>query len=376
MSRPARLLLVAASAAAVLALTPAHAATPAEECLADLAVLPDFLRDNDAGARDHLARKGPAHFDAAYAEARRLAAGVESVAACQPVLSRYVRAYRDTHIEVGGSLEEMRRMFTSPEPSSDAARPVADVRAPTLRLLSKQTALLVIPSFFDRHQSTLRALLEKNSRALASRPNLIVDVRDNNGGSDGTYEALIPWLAAPTTLMVGVEFLATPENLLSTEQVCDWLSAEPAACRTQMAPVAAAMRAGQPGEWVRLPGHGPSVARRLERTHDMPRRVAILIDRNCGSSCEQFLLDMRQSYKVKLFGRPTHGGLDCSNLRPHLLPSGQRSLFYATSRSMRLPALPVDVAGVQPDVLLPKPVDAAGAVAEIDRVRQLLEAMR
>lgn len=108
----------------------------------------------------------------------------------------------------------------------------------------------------------------------------------------------------------------------------------------------------------------------------MPRRVAILIDRDCGSSCEQFLLDMRQSYKVKLFGRPTHGALDYSNLRPHLLPSGRRTLFYATSRSMRLPALPVDVAGVQPDVLLPKPADATEAAAEIQRVRKLLEGMR
>lgn len=227
MRRLARVAL-AAGAAALLALPAARAATPAEACLADLAVLPEFLRENDAGARDHLARKGQAHFDAAYAEASRQAATAESDAACGPVLWRYVRAYRNSHIDIGGTLEEMRRMFTTPEPSDDTTRPAADTRAPTLRLLSKQTALLVIPSFFDRHASTLQALLRKNRQALSSRANLIVDVRNNNGGSDSTYAALRPWLAAPTAWQVGVEFLSTPDNVRSTEQVCDWLSADPA----------------------------------------------------------------------------------------------------------------------------------------------------
>ena len=104
-----------------------------------------------------------------------------------------------------------------------------------------------------------------------------------------------------------------------------------------------------------------------------PRRIGILIDRPCGSSCEQFLLEARQSFKVKLYGRPTAGALDYSNLRPHTLPSGQRVLWYATSRSLRLPTFPIDAGGVQPDEYLPPPADGAAYDAEVDTVRARLE---
>ena len=82
---------------------------------------------------------------------------------------------------------------------------------------------------------------------------------------------------------------------------------------------------------------------------------------------------MQQSWNVKLFGRRTAGALDYSNLRPHKLPSGKRLVLYATSRSTRLPHLPVDAVGVLPDVFLPLPAGAAEREREIDRVRTLLE---
>ena len=104
-----------------------------------------------------------------------------------------------------------------------------------------------------------------------------------------------------------------------------------------------------------------------------PTRVAVLVGHQCGSSCEEFLLAVRQSFQVKLLGRPSHGSLDYSNLRPHRLPSGERLLLYATSRSNRLPDLPIDVAGVQPDIYLPEPADEVARTREVLRVQRWLE---
>jgi hypothetical protein len=83
---------------------------------------------------------------------------------------------------------------------------------------------------------------------------------------------------------------------------------------------------------------------------------------------------VRQSANVKLFGRRTAGVLDYSNVRPQALPSGGRLLWYATSRSLRLPYLPVDAAGISPDIYLPPAAPGADPAAEIERVRAWLEA--
>ena len=97
-----------------------------------------------------------------------------------------------------------------------------------------------------------------------------------------------------------------------------------------------------------------------------PLRVAILIDGGCGSSCEEFALEARQSFSVKLIGQRTFGSLDYSNVCPHDLPSGRRRLLYATTRSTRIPSLMVDAAGVPPDIYLP--LEAGSNAAGDDEV--------
>jgi C-terminal processing protease CtpA/Prc len=101
--------------------------------------------------------------------------------------------------------------------------------------------------------------------------------------------------------------------------------------------------------------------------------VAILIDGGCGSSCEEFVLEARQSFNVKLIGQHTYGSLDYSNLRPHDLPSGRRRLWYATTRSTRIPGLLVDVAGVPPDVYLPREPGQEARQEDVRRLQSWLE---
>jgi C-terminal processing protease CtpA/Prc len=102
-------------------------------------------------------------------------------------------------------------------------------------------------------------------------------------------------------------------------------------------------------------------------------RVAVLMDNGCASSCEEFLLTVRQGFAVKLVGRRSRGSLDYSNLRPYVLPSAERVLRYAISRSLRLPDLPVDLSGVEPDIYLPAPSSAESRADEVLQVRHWLE---
>ena len=81
----------------------------------------------------------------------------------------------------------------------------------------------------------------------------------------------------------------------------------------------------------------------------------MLVDRRCASTCEQFVLDARQSRKVKVLGTgATRGLLDYGNSRAVQLPSGQRQLHVPFTRSHRLPESPMDMVGIMPDVRLRK----------------------
>lgn len=335
-------------------------------CRADLDDIAAFLPLNDSGAADALARRGAA-IDAALRTARTqvaaLPAGPASALACDAILDAYLRAWRPGHLSVS-TLAAAK----APAPAGP------DARLPRLELLGQDTLLLVLPSFKDSYRAPLQALLDARRADLESHAYWIVDVRGNGGGSDLTYAPLLPWLLDGDYLEHRLDYLATPVNIQAQEAICTRM-AEPAACRSALAPAIAAMRAASPGSFARRPGAPVSIERPERFEPKAPKRVAVLVDRDCGSSCDQFALTVKAGWRVKLVGRPSAGVVDVGNLRPHPLPSG-RTLKYAISRSTRAAELPLDGVGVAPDILLPEPPDAAARDAERLRVQRWLETGR
>jgi hypothetical protein len=100
----------------------------------------------------------------------------------------------------------------------------------------------------------------------------------------------------------------------------------------------------------------------------LPRRIGILCNEGNGSTDEQFLLDARTSAKVKIFGRPTMGALDVSNVNMALSPDGCFKLAYTMSMSHRLPHMPVDVMGIQPDHYLDEGIPVTDWVGYVQQV--------
>ena len=234
--------------------------------------------------------------------------------------------------------------------------------------------LLTLPSFQDRYRAAVATLLDTHRAVLAARPNWILDVRRNSGGSDSTYTPLLQWISSDEMVSLGAEWLSTPANIEGQEKVCALLSPGDQACVDFAAEAVSQRRTVKPGEYVpQESGDLISYTRVSTPEPRRPARVAVLVDHDCASSCEEFLLAARQSFHVKLIGRNSEGALDYSNLRLHALPSGVRQLQYATSRSARLPQLQVDLGGIMPDIYLPPPKDEAGRAEEIVRVQRWLE---
>jgi C-terminal processing protease CtpA/Prc len=183
----------------------------------------------------------------------------------------------------------------------------------------------------------------------------------------------MPWLMPDEVATASAEILATPANIEGWTRVCALDDPGDAECEKSLSDSIARMRKAAPGTYVAMEDSGAVSYGRVERLEPhRPLRVAILIDGGCGSSCEQFALEARQSFSVKLIGQHTSGSLDYSNLRPHDLPSGRRRLWYATTRSMSIPGLIVDVAGVTRDIYLPPEAgDTAGDDARFSEVRRV-----
>jgi hypothetical protein len=350
-------------------LLPLHAASavagrPAGACSADLEEIAAFMPVNDAGARDHLASHGD-RIERALREAREDAARVGDAAACDAVLDAFLAAWRPGHLSVShlGTVGSAAAQYKPGE--------AGDPRLPSFKVLGKDTVLLVIPSFKDSYAAAVRALVRDNRAQLESHRNWIVDLRDNGGGADLTYAPLLPWLLDGDYPVHRTEFLVTPANLKAQEEICA-RRAEQQACSEMIAPILKKMRAAPNGSMV-LGGEARVTFEGIGKPEPrVPAKVAVLVDRDCGSTCEQFLLSVRTGYRVKLVGRPSAGVIDVSNLRPHPLPSG-RVLKYGTTRSTRAADMRIDTIGIPPDILLPRPVDEAGKAQEVAQVARWLE---
>lgn len=377
-----RLIAISALAAGLISpFNPAHAdppkpavvVVPSESCSRDLAVLPDFLLTNDTGAADNRRHRGESVIASALERATQEAASVKSSAECQQVLRRYLAAWREGHLYLQSLVQP-----TTVEPGvGSATQPSGkpkEVQA-EVRWLSRKTVLLTFRTFDPSAASEIRDLLKSHRTRLEQIPHWIIDVRRNNGGSDSTYWPIVQAVIGNPILSIGVEFLSTPANIEANSRVCEEHAPDEVGCRQFVEALVQAKRAVSPGTYVRPPGTSSSVMRwdPDQPKRARPQRVAVLTDTDCASSCEQFLLAMRQGWNVKLMGRRTHGALDYSNLRPFRLPSGERVLWYATSRSARLPHLPVDATGVLPDVLLLPPANEAERAKEVDFVKGFLE---
>ncbi|MCW8194105.1 hypothetical protein F6455_04820 [Proteobacteria bacterium 005FR1] len=345
---------------------PSTASDVAKDCLSDLNYLPLFLLKNDAGARDHLARVGGGELSHAFARAKTRAQAASTETACNVAIAGYLEAWRSGHLMVQPINTE----------TGDRSIAVGDTERdyePMIRFLSPDTALLEVNSFHPSAGQRLQRELMKKREELSSRKNWIIDVRQNQGGSDSAYQPLLPWLLVDDIVEVQLAFLATDDNIDASQEVCALYAPGDQSCVEFMKPVIERMRDAKPGTFVGIEDHEIEFIQIPDSPYKQPERVAVLMGEDCVSSCEQFLLTARQSFAVKLIGRSSKGNLDYSNLRPHMLPSGKRQLLYATSKSFRLPSMPVDVAGVMPDIYLPKPGSVDEWKAEVSRVQNWLE---
>lgn len=242
---------------------------------------------------------------------------------------------------------------------------MASADTPFLERLSDRTLYLRIPSFAYEQKAPIDSVLAANDALIRSTENFIIDIRNGTGGSDASYAGLIPYLYTGPMRSVGAKLRATELNAAGYEAYADMYGRDTEDGRECLA-IAARMRAAL-GSWVEMTDQ-PWTVDSAHTVSAYPQRVGILCNGGNGSTDEQFLLDARTSAKVKIFGHPTMGSLDVSNMRHVTSPDGCFELGYTMSLSHRLPRMPVDVMGIQPDHYLDEGIPEMEWVGYVQRV--------
>jgi len=215
--------------------------------------------------------------------------------------------------------------------------------------LSDRTSLLCISSFEDAYVERIEKMVSDNQQAIENCENLIIDVRNNLGGTYDAYDEILPYIITNNTRGVGSEFLVT-QTLV--DDVESWFDDE---VGKEKARRWISMFEGNIGKFINTDTSDVYISE-IKIAEHSPKQIAVLVNKRTASSGEAFVLEAKQSKKVKILGVPTYGAIDYGSATLFNFGCQNYSVVMPTWRAMRLPDYPIDNIGIQPDIYLDKSV--------------------
>ena len=188
------------------------------------------------------------------------------------------------------------------------------------------------------------SLVKVHDIAIRSSKILFLDLRDNEGGDFTTFEALWPYVLTGPTVLYGTSYLCTPANIIQYKHQLNELEGQ---VDPEFQKFAAEMEDHSGENW-RIENDTIFP----ETVNLKPEKVILLINQKCKSSTEDFILACRQSKKVVLAGTRTGGVADFEEVVDVPLPCPSLILYHPIGISNRLPSMPLDGIGIEPEITL------------------------
>ncbi len=215
--------------------------------------------------------------------------------------------------------------------------------------LDGDISYLRIHSFDVSYARAIDSIIKANMTQIKNHKFMILDLRSNGGGSDYSYSPLVPILYTNPVLDIGTDVYSTPDNTKAVERLLKDNPNLPGDVKKEIDTVIARMKA-HPNQFTTSNSDDTITEDSVLR---YPEKVAILINQNCGSTTEEFLLYAKECKKVVLMGENSAGVLDYSNIRPVDFPSMPATLYYPVTLSRRVALHKgIDGIGIPPNVRL------------------------
>lgn len=268
-----------------------------------------------------------------------------------------IRFVGKNHLEMGNFiLKRVSPMFEREE-GIETYYESTTSQKPFLKVINPTTLLLRIPTFNGAVKKDIDSVITAHKTKIESTENLIIDIRNNGGGSDSSFGEIIPYLYTNPIRSIRAQFYSTKLNnqrmLFLYENYEKYgISQEDRSFLKKSYDILNSKL----GQFVSLQDDGPVGITKFDKIYPYPKNVGIVINNGNGSTAEEFLLAAKQSKKVKLFGTTTAGVLDISNMYFVNSPCNEIKLGYSLSKSFRIPDMAIDGKGIQPDYYIDKTI--------------------
>jgi Peptidase family S41 len=217
--------------------------------------------------------------------------------------------------------------------------------------LSPSTNLLALPNFRLESKDKIDSLLSINSNLLNTTPNLIIDMRNNAGGTIYSFNKLFDLFYTKPIYFESGLYKSSTDNIAHYKQklVDTSLTAQ---TRDDLIDLINKLEKA-PGKMV---AHGNSTPYVAESALAYPQKIAVLVNYNCKSAAEFFLMLFRQSKKLIILGQTTQGAADYVNMiLDQPLPCPYFKYGYALVKRNGAESAPIDNKGIKPDITLTAP---------------------
>ncbi|RBI93879.1 hypothetical protein DSC47_00365 [Elizabethkingia miricola] len=222
-----------------------------------------------------------------------------------------------------------------------------------VKKLTPRTTLIKLPNFSEVFLEAIEAMLEKNKKLIENSEFLIIDVRDNSGGTDNAYSSILPYISTNPIRSVGVEYLSSENFIRNSQKYLQGLEKDSIKNKDRIDDLRKriVLLKENLGKYVNFSDKKVNIEN-INYAPKSPSQIVVLANNRTASAAENFLLRTKQSKKVKIMGIPSSGVLDYANAMFFEYGCDNYKLLMPTYRSFRLPDYPIDNIGVQPDTYL------------------------
>jgi hypothetical protein len=316
-------------------------------CYENFEFIKNKIESNYAGFQDKVNQETKGEYDELLARIENVVKRADNTLWCYNEINEYLSFFKDRHIQ----LNVVTQLFNpnNATTGNKAIKKIDKNKGFSLKNIDDSTLVLTLPSFMPQYKSIVDEVISMNRKKILSTPYLVIDLRNNGGGDDLTFHSILPLLYTNPYFLYGTDIRASTdhikiygENLMMLKSLNNTVGYNFYESKLER-------MKRNPGKFVL---RSEDSFEKRDSVLANPIKIGILINRRCASSTEEFLLNARESKKVVLFGQPTSGTLDYSNVLFVPCPSIVFNFGYATTRSHRLPKFSIDRDKIQPNIYL------------------------